>query len=54
MLGFQVSRGHPAIPAKEAPPAYRGVRGSPGLQAAQVTLVGKDSEEMRGLLDQLE
>lgn len=53
MLGFQVSPVHLAIPVKEALPDHQGNQDSPGLQAVQVPPVGKDSEEIWGLLDQL-
>lgn len=54
VLGFQVSQVHLAIPVKEALQGSQGNRASLGLQAVQVPQVGKDSEGMWGLLDQLE
>lgn len=54
MLGFQVSQVHLAIPVKEVLQEYQGNRDSLGIQVAQVLQVGKDSQEMWGLLGQLE
>lgn len=54
MLGFQVSQVHLATPVKEVLPDFQGNQDSLGLQAVQVPRVQKDSQETRGLLDQLE
>ncbi|KAK1336696.1 LOW QUALITY PROTEIN: hypothetical protein QTO34_002731 [Cnephaeus nilssonii] len=53
VLGFPVSLVHLAIPVKEALPDHQGNQDSPGLLAVQVPQVGKDSEEIWDLLDQL-
>lgn len=44
---------HLAIPVEEALPDHQGNQDSPGLLAVQVPQVGKDSEEIWDLLDQL-
>lgn len=54
VLGFQGSQAHLAIPVTKALQGLQGLQGSPVLQEAQASQVGKGHEEIWGLLDQLE